>query len=131
MNWDCWNTIWGDIAMRRRCCGSAVELKETVLGPEHPDLAASLTNLGAVYVAEGRYADAEAALARALAIQSKTLGAEHPLTAGTMMQYARVLRATKRKSEAARMEAQARAIEVRNAQKSFTGYTVDVGALGK
>ena len=43
----------------------SVSLKEQVLGPEHPDLAASLTNLGAVYMAGKRHAEAEAVLAKA------------------------------------------------------------------
>ena len=82
--------------------------EEKLLGPEHPDLAASLTNLGAVYLAQARYSEAESALLRSLAIQSKMLGATHPYTAGTMMQYAGLLRATNRKSEAARVETRAR-----------------------
>ncbi len=94
----------------------SLESKEKLAGPKHPDLAATLTNLGAVYRAEARYPEAEAVLERALAIA-------HPDMAGTMLEYARLLRVMKRKQEAARMEAQARSIA------GFRTATVDVSDL--
>jgi len=107
----------------------SLDWKEKALGPEHPDLAATLTNLGVVYRAQARYADAEAALSRALAIQAGSIGPEHPNTAGTMLEYARVLRLMKRRQEADRMEARARAAKLHSAQESFTAYTVDAADL--
>jgi hypothetical protein len=46
----------------RGVCGllrSAPAIKERVLGPDHLDVALSLSNLGVLYDKEGRYADAE------------------------------------------------------------------------
>ena len=44
-------------------CGASVKraltVRETALGPDHPDVAASLNNLAGLYQAQGRYADAE------------------------------------------------------------------------
>src|SRR3989338_6000626 len=37
----------------------SLEIREKVLGPEHPDVAASLNNLAGLYDAQGRYAQAE------------------------------------------------------------------------
>ena len=58
----------------------ALAIAETALGPEHPDVAASLNNLAALYHDQGRYAEAEPLLKRALAIKEKSLGLEHPHT---------------------------------------------------
>ncbi|MEM7167049.1 MAG: tetratricopeptide repeat protein, partial [Planctomycetota bacterium] len=53
----------------------AIEIK--VLGPEHPSVATSLNNLGALLKAQGKYAGARRLYERALAITEKALGAEH------------------------------------------------------
>jgi tetratricopeptide (TPR) repeat protein len=58
------------------------------LGPDHPDVAASLNNLAALYYAQGRYAEAEPLLQRALAIWEQTLGPEHPSLATMRENYA-------------------------------------------
>jgi tetratricopeptide (TPR) repeat protein len=59
---------------------SAITMRETVLGPEHPDYASSLNDLGWLYVERGRYADARPLLTRALSIRENALGPEHPDT---------------------------------------------------
>ena len=41
------------------------------LGPDHPDVAASLNNLAELYRAQGKYADAEPLYQRALVIRAK------------------------------------------------------------
>jgi CHAT domain-containing protein len=56
----------------------ALAIHEKALGPDHPNVAASLNNLAALYDGQGRYADAEPLLKRALAIREQTLGADHP-----------------------------------------------------
>jgi tetratricopeptide (TPR) repeat protein len=50
------------------------------LGPEHPDTLMSVSNLGFLYQAQGRYDEAEPLYQRALAGREKTLGLEHPDT---------------------------------------------------
>ena len=53
-------------------------IREKALGPEHRDVAVSLTYLAQVYRAQGQYARAEPLYQRALAIQEKSLGSAHP-----------------------------------------------------
>jgi tetratricopeptide (TPR) repeat protein len=48
-----------------------------MLDAEHPDVATSLNNLAGVYKDQGRYAEAEQLLKRALAIDEKAVGPEH------------------------------------------------------
>ena len=47
----------------------AIDLGEKALGPEYPRLAVWLNNLARLYRANGRYAEAEPLLKRALAIR--------------------------------------------------------------
>src|SRR3989442_8199182 len=56
----------------------ALAIQEKILGPEHPDVAASLDNLAGLYRDQGKYAEAEPLYRRALAIIEKALGPEHP-----------------------------------------------------
>ena len=56
----------------------ALAIAERELGAEHPDYAASLSDLTGVLAAQGKYAEAEGAARQALAIYEKTLGIDHP-----------------------------------------------------
>ena len=58
----------------------ALAIREKALGPDHPDTAQSLNNLGALYAKQGAYAKAEPLHIRALAIMEKALGSNHPST---------------------------------------------------
>jgi Tfp pilus assembly protein PilF len=51
---------------------------EKAFGPDHPDVAQALNNLAAVYVRQGRNADAERFFKRSVATFEKTLGPNHP-----------------------------------------------------
>ena len=53
-------------------------LREKALGPEHPDVAATLAAMGNALFDEGKYDEALAAHRRALAIREKVLGKSHP-----------------------------------------------------
>ena len=55
-------------------------LYEKMLGPEHPQTAAALSNLGSIYQAKGGRKKAVELYARALAIDEKTLGPESSST---------------------------------------------------
>jgi hypothetical protein len=48
-------------------------MRETALGPEHPDIAVSLNNLAALYREQGRYSEALSASTRAVEIAAKHL----------------------------------------------------------
>ena len=62
----------------------ALDIREKVLGPDHPDTARSLNNLAGVYVSQGRYKEAEPLYRRALEIHEKALGPNHPDTARSL-----------------------------------------------
>jgi tetratricopeptide (TPR) repeat protein len=71
----------GDYAKAEPFFRRALEIRNTVLGPEHPDTAASLNNLAALYWAMAVYDQALPFYQRALKIREKALGPEHPRTA--------------------------------------------------
>ena len=73
---------------------------EKALGPDHPDVAQSLNNLAALYVDQGRYADAEPLYKRALAIREKALGPDHPNVASSLNNLAQLYTTQGRYSEA-------------------------------
>ena len=76
-------------------------------------MATSLNNLALLYQAQGKYAEAEPLVKRALAIYEKALGPEHPDVARSLENYAALLRETARADEAERMEARAKAIRAK------------------
>ena len=91
--------------------GWLLALKEAKnFGPEDPRLAASLTNLAALYFIQGKYAEAEPLYQHALAIREKALGPEHPNVAQSLENYAALLRQMNRDDEADQMQARARVI---------------------
>ena len=79
-----------------------------------PEVGASLENLADLYVAQGKYAEAEPLYRRALGIWERTLGREHPHVASSLDKYATLLRRMNRETEAAAMEARAKAIRAKN-----------------
>ena len=59
----------------------ALAIKEAVYGPEHPELALTLTNLGIVQQQLGEFEAAREHARRAVAIFERSLGSSHPYTA--------------------------------------------------
>ncbi len=59
-------------------CEQALDIREKLLGYEHPDVAASLNTLAELYRVIGRYAEAEPLFKRSLAIREKSLGPDDP-----------------------------------------------------
>ena len=59
----------------------ALEIRETQLGADHPDVATSLNNLALLLQDQGNYTDAEPLYRRALEIFETQLGADHPNSA--------------------------------------------------
>lgn len=62
----------------------SLQIRESKLGAEHPDVASSLNNLANLYQAQGRYNEAEPLYKRSLQIYESQLGAEHPLVATSL-----------------------------------------------
>ncbi|NJK41499.1 MAG: tetratricopeptide repeat protein [Acaryochloridaceae cyanobacterium SU_2_1] len=55
-------------------------MRQKLLGEEHPDVAASYSNLGTLYYQEGDQAKAVTHIRKALQIVEATLGPDHPNT---------------------------------------------------
>jgi tetratricopeptide (TPR) repeat protein len=79
-------------AQARALFERALAINQAVLGPEHPDVAASLDHLGDVLYALRELPTARQAHERALAIRVKQLGPDHPDTARTVDLLGNVLR---------------------------------------
>jgi tetratricopeptide (TPR) repeat protein len=66
----------------------ALEIRERVQGPNHPDVAMVLNNLAALEAARGNYDAAQPLLERALAIRQTALGEDNVLTAESLSNLA-------------------------------------------
>lgn len=92
---------------------AALELRRTALGDDHPDTAASLTNLGSALRASGDAAAAEPILVRAVAGFERALGPEHPHVAIALTNLGNARATLGRYEDAAKV--QRRALEIREA----------------
>jgi tetratricopeptide (TPR) repeat protein len=69
----------------------ALQLKEKLLGPEHPDVAITLNNLATLRISQLRFAEAATMYQRALAIFERVFGPGHPRVVGCEKNYRCVL----------------------------------------
>lgn len=74
----------GRLAEERVLRGHLETILTVTYGPDHPFMAANLVGLANTYRREGRYADAEPPLRRALAIREQVLGPMHRDTAESL-----------------------------------------------
>ncbi len=70
---------------------AALRIKRAALGPDHPEVAVSVQNLGDVRFCSAKLQDARNAYRQALAIREKSLGSDHPLTAAVLAALARAV----------------------------------------
>lgn len=66
----------------------SLEMRERVLGPDHPDCAQSLNNLAALYNEKKHYDKAEELYEKALDIRRRALAPDHPSLAYTVKHLA-------------------------------------------
>ncbi len=85
-------------------------IDETVSGPDHPEVAASLTNLATIDGLLGDHATARARHARALAIFERSLGPDHPDLAVPLVNLGETLLEQHDPAAAGRMFTRARTI---------------------
>ena len=78
----------------------ALEIREHVLGPEHPDVAISLSNLTTLYWDQGKFTQAEPLFLRSLAIREQALGPRHPDVAASVNDLALLYKAQDRYDQA-------------------------------
>jgi len=79
-------------------------IRTRVLGPEHRETLASISNLAATLADEGHYAQAEKLDRETLDLKRRVLGLQHPDTLTTMNNLARNLRQEGRYSEAEKLD---------------------------
>ena len=89
----------GDAVRPEKLYLQALELNQTLLGADHPEVALTLNNLALHYKALGRTAEARPLYERALSIFQKAHGASHANTAATMFNLARLLKAQGREMQ--------------------------------
>ena len=82
----------GDYEAGARSLEKALEMRRAVLGPEHPDVAITLVELGRVYQDQGFNRRSEPLHREALAIRTKVLGPTHRESATSMSDVASVMR---------------------------------------
>ena len=70
----------GELENAKALFERALAIDEAALGPNHPDVAIDLNNLGGVLRAQGDLAGAKSLFERALQIFQNFLGAQHPNT---------------------------------------------------
>ncbi|KAK4652643.1 hypothetical protein QC762_0075260 [Podospora pseudocomata] len=83
-----------------------LQLREKVLGKEHPDTLTSMDNLAIVLDSQGKYEEAERMHRQALQLREKVLGKEHPDTLTSMDNLALVLHSQGKYEEAEQMHRQ-------------------------
>jgi len=81
----------GNYAQAQPLAERALAIREKVLGPEHPETATSLNNLGILLKKQGDLAGARSLYERALAATEKALGPDHPDTANSLNNLANLL----------------------------------------
>jgi tetratricopeptide (TPR) repeat protein len=87
-----------------------LDLKISLYGEEHVEVAINLHNLAAVHCAKRRWAMAEPLFKRAMEIRETALGPDHCDLVPILNNYALMLRRTNRTEEADQMEARANGI---------------------
>jgi CHAT domain-containing protein/tetratricopeptide (TPR) repeat protein len=75
-------------------------LREKALGPDHPDVAQSLSDLARLYRVQSRFAEAEPLFKRSITIYEKALGPDHPSVGATLNNLAVLYHAQARYTEA-------------------------------
>ena len=117
--------VMGRIEQQRRDYNKAEGLLQeslNVLGRstvrKNPAYAKTQLFLGQVYLAQGKFQQAEPALKNSLASMQLLLGPSHPKLARSLNSYAELLRKTGRTGEASTLESRAREIQARMANRT-------------
>src|SRR6266508_1563077 len=68
----------------------SLEIRERLLGPDHPDVATAINSLAILHRQKGQYAKAEQLCRRSLAIRESALGPDHPHVADSLNNLASI-----------------------------------------
>jgi len=100
----------GNYAASQRSWLRCLSIQEKVWGTSHPQVAITLNNLAALYIAQYRYGEAEPLLNRSLQITAETVGRSSPAYAYVLGNLALVAQKRQRFEDAGRQFEQALAI---------------------
>jgi tetratricopeptide (TPR) repeat protein len=100
----------GNYAASQKSWLRCLSIQEELLGANHPQVAITLNNLAALYIAQYRYGEAEPLLNRSLDITAKTVGSSSPAYAHILANLALVAQKRQRLEDAERQFEQALAI---------------------
>ncbi|WP_224240234.1 tetratricopeptide repeat protein [Hyalangium gracile] len=92
---------------------AALALRRKALGPEHPDMAFSLSNLGLALKELGRYEKSHRMYSRALRLREKKLGADHPRVATMLENLGNLLVAMDRYEEARQLGERSQSVRLK------------------
>ena len=82
----------------------SMEIRQRILGPEHPETLTSMNSLAIVLWYEGHYAEAKKLDRETLDVRRRVLGPEHPETLKSMSNLASVLNSEGQYAEAEKMD---------------------------
>ncbi len=130
--------VEGDHAGAEALFQSALSIRESLFGPRHPEMAASLDNLAATRFAQGDFAGARVLLERSRDIFETSFGVDYPATGRRQTNCARVLLELGRPREALAL-AEAALARLRAEGRSRHPWTIEAAfvvadaleALGK
>jgi tetratricopeptide (TPR) repeat protein len=132
-------SLWGNEAAVRRLRGEldaairlheqALELRERILGPEHPDVATTRSNLALVVADTGDLARARRLHEDALASRERALGPEHPNVASSLDNLGGVARALGEHETARALHERALGIWERTVGPDHPGVAVSLSSL--
>ncbi len=131
-----WNSLGyhlndvADYRGARAALERALAIDEVAFGPEHPNVAIRVNNLGGVLYALGNLAGARAAYERALAIDEATYGSEHHSVAILVNNLGNVLRDLGELAEARAAFERALAIEEAVHGSEHPNVAIGVNSLG-
>jgi tetratricopeptide (TPR) repeat protein len=109
---------------------SILRVMERTLGPESPEVAASLNNLGRLLRETGRMEKAEALYRRALTIAENACGERHPQVAICLNNLAGLLRASGRPADAEHLLRRALEIDELNYGRDHPAVALGLNNLG-
>ncbi len=116
----------------------ALELRQKALGPEHPDVATSISNLASVAWWMGRYDEAVEKAELAVTLQAKALGPEHPeviktlmISAGTLFEVGKYEDSLRRHEHILEMQEKVLGAEHPSVSTSLINLSITLISLGR
>ena len=103
----------GDYTQGVKIAKRALQVAQQNDGPDHPNVALSLSNLAELYEAQKEYAKAEPLYKRSLEILEKEFGQDSPFLVPTLLNMASLYNNTGRENEAQRMMERTNSIQAK------------------